>query len=80
MVPQAEILERLGERFSLTPVPDRGSAPAELFFGFAKISVTGFGMILPWARRMIVDEKRWMTATKITPPTCRRSGQCRWPG
>jgi cyclic pyranopterin phosphate synthase len=31
MVPQAEILERLGERFRLTPVRERGSAPAELF-------------------------------------------------
>jgi cyclic pyranopterin phosphate synthase len=31
MVPQAEILERLGERFALTPVAERGSAPAELF-------------------------------------------------
>ena len=31
MVSQAEILERLGERFSLTPVRERGSAPAELF-------------------------------------------------
>ena len=34
---------------------------SELFLGFAKISVTGFGMILPWARRLIVDEKKWMT-------------------
>ena len=31
MVSQAEILQRLGERFTLTPVPERGSAPAELF-------------------------------------------------
>ncbi|WP_392542042.1 GTP 3',8-cyclase MoaA [Oryzobacter telluris] len=31
MVSQAEILERLGERFRLTPVQERGSAPAELF-------------------------------------------------
>jgi cyclic pyranopterin phosphate synthase len=31
MVSQEEILQRLGERFTLTPVPDRGSAPAELF-------------------------------------------------
>jgi cyclic pyranopterin phosphate synthase len=31
MVTQAELLERLGERFTLTPVPGRGSAPAELF-------------------------------------------------
>jgi chromate transporter len=38
---------------------------AELFLGFAKISVSGFGMILPWARRMIVDEKKWMTAEEF---------------
>ncbi len=31
MVSQAEILDRLGERFRLTPVQERGSAPAELF-------------------------------------------------
>jgi len=31
MVSQGEILERLGERFTLTPVGERGSAPAELF-------------------------------------------------
>ena len=31
MVSQSEILERLGERFTLTPVGERGSAPAELF-------------------------------------------------
>ena len=32
MVSQEEILQRLGERFTLAPVPDRGSAPAELFY------------------------------------------------
>ena len=31
MVSQAEILGRLGERFTLTPAEQRGSAPAELF-------------------------------------------------
>jgi chromate transporter len=33
----------------------------ELFLGFARISISGFGFILPWARRLIVDEKKWMT-------------------
>jgi chromate transporter len=37
----------------------------ELFLGFAKISVSGFGMILPWARRLIVDEKKWLTADEF---------------
>jgi cyclic pyranopterin phosphate synthase len=31
MVTQAELLERLGARFELTPVATRGSAPAERF-------------------------------------------------
>ncbi|MGV3634924.1 MAG: chromate transporter [Pseudorhodoplanes sp.] len=37
----------------------------DLFLGFAKISVSGFGMILPWARRLIVDEKKWLTAEEF---------------
>jgi chromate transporter len=52
--------------------PDGALVPAqqpptlsELFFGFAKISVSGIGMILPWARRLIVDEKKWMTAEEF---------------
>ena len=48
-----------------SPAPVSTISPAELFFAFAKISVTGFGMILPWARRMIVDEKKWMTAEEF---------------
>jgi chromate transporter len=53
-----------------TPTEPAGATPSalpltELFLGFAKISVSGFGMILPWARRMIVDEKKWMTAEEF---------------
>ncbi len=35
---------------------------ADLFFSFAKVSLSGFGGVLPWARRLIVEERRWMTA------------------
>jgi chromate transporter len=45
--------------------PRRKPSLSELFLGFAKISVSGFGMILPWARRLIVDEKKWMTADEF---------------
>jgi chromate transporter len=34
----------------------------ELFLAFAACSLSGFGGVLPWARRMIVERKRWMTA------------------
>lgn len=32
---------------------------------FAVVSVSGFGAALPWARRMIVDRRRWMTADEF---------------
>ena len=38
---------------------------AELFVAFALVSVSGFGGALPWARRMIVDKRQWMTAEEF---------------
>ena len=32
----------------------------ELFLGFAKIGLLGFGGVAPWARHVIVGEKRWL--------------------
>jgi chromate transporter len=33
----------------------------EIFLAFARVSICSFGGVLPWARRMLVVEKRWMT-------------------
>jgi chromate transporter len=33
----------------------------EVFLAFARVSIFSFGGVLPWARRMLVVEKRWMT-------------------
>ena len=41
------------------PQPTVGTSA--LFFGFLKIGVSGFGGVLPFARRMIVDERRWLS-------------------
>src|SRR5499427_11075454 len=38
---------------------------SELFRAFAIVSVSGFGGALPWARRMIVDQRGWMTAEEF---------------
>jgi chromate transporter len=38
---------------------------AELFLAFAKMSVAGFGGVLVWARRGIVEQHRWMTAEEF---------------
>ena len=37
----------------------------ELFFAFAAMSVSGFGGVLPWARRAIVEQRRWMTTEEF---------------
>ena len=36
-----------------------------LAFAFAKMSLAGFGGVLPFARRAIVDQHRWMTADEF---------------
>ena len=37
----------------------------ELFLAFAKMSLAGFGGVLVWARRSIVDQNKWMTADEF---------------
>lgn len=38
----------------------------ELFFGFFKIGLQGFGGVLPWARRTLVDERGWLDDKEFT--------------
>jgi chromate transporter len=41
-----------------SPAPRR--TPSELFWTFAEMSVYGFGGVMPWARRMLVDRRGWI--------------------
>ncbi|HEY4253556.1 MAG TPA: chromate transporter [Roseomonas sp.] len=34
---------------------------ADLFLGYAKVGLLGFGGVGAWARRVIVEERRWLT-------------------
>jgi chromate transporter len=36
-----------------------------LFLGFSSVGLSGFGGVLPFARRMLVQEKGWMTAEEF---------------
>ena len=36
-----------------------------LFLGFSSVGLSGFGGVLPFARRMLVEEKCWMTAEEF---------------
>src|SRR5579875_3383114 len=58
-----------------SPAPDRtASSPqtspetpppiptlSELFIAFATVALAGFGGVLAWSRRMMVEERRWLT-------------------
>ena len=47
--------------------PTTITAPSllELFVAFAQMSLAGFGGVLVWARRGIVEKHRWMTAEEF---------------
>jgi chromate transporter len=38
---------------------------ADLFIAFARVSLSAFGGALPWARRMFVEDRRWLTAEEF---------------
>jgi len=52
---------------SLPPAAAPPPAPnlRELFLSFVLISAMGFGGVLPWARRMIVERRRWLTESEF---------------
>jgi len=47
--------------------PSAVAAPQllDLFVAFAKMSLAGFGGVLVWARRALVEQHRWMTAEEF---------------
>lgn len=38
---------------------------SEVFHAFVQVSLSGVGGALPWARRMIVEQKHWMTTEEF---------------
>src|SRR5664279_5027684 len=62
-------LSRPGE-FVLIHPSDTGSTitptRGQLFTGFFKTGLSGFGGVLPHARRMLVDDRRWLTDPQFT--------------
>ncbi len=52
------------------PIPvaqeKRSVGLVELFTGFLLVGLRGFGGVLPWARQMIVEERRWLSPAEFT--------------
>jgi chromate transporter len=50
------------------PPPTAPATPpnlAQLFLAFATIAVCGFGGVLAWSRRMLVEQRQWMTPAEF---------------
>src|SRR5947208_15707262 len=54
---------------SASPSPPAQPAPPpallDLFVAFALVSLCGFGGVLAWSRRMLVEQRQWMTAKEF---------------
>jgi chromate transporter len=48
------------------PSKPKTLTPKQLFIGFSKIGMSGFGGVLPWARRMLVEQEKWLTAEEFS--------------
>jgi chromate transporter len=54
----------------LSPVLQVNESPSRpdlraLFLAFSSVGLSGFGGVLPFARRMLVEERQWMTAEQF---------------
>src|SRR6266850_3315954 len=51
------------------PAPAQPAQPAptlvELFVAFAIVSLSGFGGVLAWSHRMLVEQRKWMTPAEF---------------
>ncbi|QEN87255.1 chromate transporter [Labrys sp. KNU-23] len=47
------------------PIERRSPDIADLFGGFLTLGLIGFGGVLPLARRMVVEERRWLSAQEF---------------
>jgi chromate transporter len=59
----------VGVASSLTIAPATVGPPrnlAELFFGFLSIGARSFGGVMPWAHRVMVEERQWLTPEDFT--------------
>ena len=45
--------------------PASNPTMSDLFAGFFVVGICGFGGVLPWARRMIVDQRKWLTPSEF---------------
>src|SRR5277367_2318320 len=51
---------------SSTAAPSSPPSLGQLYLGFAQISLSAFGGALPWARRILVEDRGWLEPDDFT--------------
>jgi chromate transporter len=46
-------------------MPETPPTVTGIFTGFFMVGIRGFGGVLPWARRMMIDEREWLTEAEF---------------
>ena len=49
-----------------SPSAQTTPTPSTLVLAFSGVAIIGFGGVMPWARRMLVEQRRWMTGEQFT--------------
>jgi chromate transporter len=50
---------------SVTKLVPASPTPLALFLGFSRVGLSGFGGVLPWARRLLVETEGWLSAEEF---------------
>jgi len=62
----SESSEGASEAAAKRPPLGQGVSVGALFFGFMEIGLSGFGGVLPWARRILVERRAWLSSEDFT--------------
>jgi chromate transporter len=46
-------------------MPETPPTVTGIFTGFFMVGIRGFGGVLPWARRMMIEERKWLTEAEF---------------
>lgn len=55
----------MSDDVAAAPLAPKTPTLSELFIAFVIIALSGFGGTLAWSRRMIVEQRRWMTSDEF---------------
>lgn len=48
-----------------SPPQNRSLGAPTILFAFLWVGLTGFGGVMPWMRRMVIEQRRWMSAQEF---------------